>query len=166
MIILYSSILAFNILAFKTVKGFSGNKILHLVMFTCAFQLIFDVFIDLKYEGYWYGTKGIDWGVLPAYFILIPPVNMIFLNWFPFNKSLVKKVVYIGIWEVFLLSYEYITLLPEPWGYFHYGWWTLWHSALINPFLLLILVGFYKLIDRLEERVIVNRGMVEKNRYK
>jgi hypothetical protein len=43
-----------------------------------------------------------------------------------------------------------LTLLPEPWGYFHYGWWKLWHAAILDPILLLILLGFYKLICKLE----------------
>ena len=161
MIILYSSIIAFNLLAFKTVKRFSGNTILHIFVFTCALQLIFDVFIDIKYGGYWYGTKGIDWVVLPAYFILIPPVNLMFLNWFPFSKSLLKKIAYLGIWEVFLLCYEFITLFPEPWGFFHYGWWSIWHSAFINPFLLMSLLGYYKWVRMLEGKMIKNSGKVE-----
>ncbi|AKN53944.1 hypothetical protein AB434_1539 [Heyndrickxia coagulans] len=45
-----------------------------------------------------------------------------------------------------------ITLLPAPWGYFHYGWWNFTISALVNPFLLLSVVGFYKWIVWLENK--------------
>ncbi|MGM0903049.1 MAG: hypothetical protein ACQEXB_18370 [Bacillota bacterium] len=157
MIILYLSILTLNILAFKKVKRFSWNIITHIVVFTCAFQYIFDVFLDIKYKAYWYGTPGVDWALLPAYIFLIPPVNLMFLNWFPFNKSLLKQLAYFGIWEIALLSYEFIALLPEPWGYFHYGWWSLWHSALVNPILLVILLGYYKFVCKLENKVVQNR---------
>lgn len=150
MIILYSSVILFNLVAFKKVKKFSGNMILHIWIFTCAFQTLFDVFIDIKYQGYWYVTKGIDWSATPAYIALIPPVNLLFLNWFPFHQSWVRKIVYIGVWEVFLLLYEYLATRPEPWGFFRYGWWTLWHSAFINPLLLILLVGYYKLASNLE----------------
>lgn len=154
MIILYSSVVVLNSLAYKLVKKLSANSALHIWVFTCAFQLFFDIFIDVKYHGYWYGTQGIDWNVFPAYCALIPPVNLLFLNFFPFGRSLLRRIVYIAAWEVGLLGYELLALQPDPWGYFHYGWWSIWHSAVINPFLLLILTGYYKWILRLEARLI------------
>jgi hypothetical protein len=153
MVILLGSVIIFNFLAFKLVNRFSGNMILHIWIFTCFFQLLFDTFIDLKYHGYWYISKGIDWSALPGYTLLIPPINLLFLNWFPFNTSLIKRIAYIVVWEVALLCYEYIALLPEPWGFFHYGWWSLWHSAFINPILLIIILGYYKLVSTLEAKV-------------
>ncbi len=156
MVILYSAIVLFNLLAYKTVKRFSLNMITHIFAFTCACQYFFDIFVDLKYKAYWYGTQGVDWSLLPAYLFLIPPVNLMFLNWFPINKSIGKQILYILIWEIPLLAFEYITLLPEPWGFFHYGWWTLWHSALINPILLLILLGYYKWVNKIENILIIN----------
>jgi len=153
MILLYASVIFFNILAFITVKRFSKNLIVHIWSFTCAFQMIFDVFVDIKYHGYWYVTLGVDWAAFPAYTVLIPPVNLMFLNWFPFRKSLLAKLVYIGVWEVMLLFYEYCATLPEPWGFFHYGWWNLWISGFVNPLLLLTLVVYYKFILRLEENL-------------
>jgi hypothetical protein len=83
--------------------------------------------------------------------LLIPPVNMIFLSFFPFGNSFLTKMIYIVFWEFGLLLYECFTLLPSPIGYFHYGWWKLWYSALLNPFLLLSVVFFYKWIRKLEK---------------
>lgn len=153
MIVLSTSIIIFNLIAYKTVKRFSGNMIAHICLFTIAFQMVFDVFIDLKYAGFWYFTKGVDWIALPGYTVLIPPVNLMFLNWFPFDSSLLKGIFYVGVWELILLCYELITLLPEPWGFLHYGWWELWYSAFINPILLFILLRYYKLVLKLEEKV-------------
>lgn len=153
MIILYSSVILLNFFAYKKVKKLSGNIILHIWIFTCAFQILFDVFIDIKYQGYWYVTKGVDWSAFPAYTVLIPPVNLLFIQYFPFHQSWVRKIVYITGWEICLLLYEYLATMPEPWGFFHYGWWTLWHSAFVNPLLLLILLGYYKLVTRLEWKV-------------
>ncbi len=90
------------------------NLVTHIVVFTCAFQYLFDIFVDLKYQAYWYGTQGVDWPLL------------------------------------------HITLLPEPWGFFHYGWWTLWHSAILNPILLIILLGYYKWVWKIENKLIMN----------
>ena len=108
MILQIASVAVFNLILYKTIKGISANKIVHIWVFTIAFQLFFDIFIDLKYKGYWYFTQGIDWVALPAYTILIPPINLMFINWYPFNGSFMKKVSYFLIWEIFLLTYEAI----------------------------------------------------------
>ncbi|MCH1624066.1 hypothetical protein [Fredinandcohnia quinoae] len=150
MILLVCSIILFNFLLYKTVKGISVNKIVHLWTFTIAFQLFFDVFIDLKYKGYWYFTQGVDWVGTPAYIMLIPPVNIMFVNWYPFEKTIIIKIGYFLIWEIFLLGYETLALSPHPFGYFHYGWWNVWHSAVVNPVLLIIVLTYYKWICKLE----------------
>jgi hypothetical protein len=158
MIGLLIAIITFNIIGFKTNKSLSGNQILHIWMFTIATQVLFDTVIEFKYHAYWYFDKEVDWrGILP-HTILIPPVNMFFLNWFPHNGKLIQKLLFIFIFEVFMLGYELITLLPEPWGYFNYGWWKLWHAAIVNPILLLILLGYYRLVCRLENRALLRNG--------
>ncbi|MGG1679924.1 hypothetical protein ACIFOT_30030, partial [Neobacillus sp. NRS-1170] len=155
MIGLTIAIIAFNFIAFKTNKRLTNNQIFHIWAFTIAFQQIFDLYIDMKYHGYWYFTKNVDWKALPAHTVLIPPVNMMFLNWFPFNSSIVKKIMYIFVFVISILIYESVTLLPEPWGYFHYGWWKLWHAAIIDPILLFILLGYYKLVCKAEKNLII-----------
>ncbi|MCM3727881.1 hypothetical protein M3226_19690 [Neobacillus cucumis] len=145
----------FNLIALKIKKRISLSLMHQIWVFTIAFQTVFDVFVDFKYHGYWYFSKNIDWQEALALF-LVPPVNIVFLNYFPYKKTFMKKILYMTGWEIILLLYEVIALLPEPWGYFHYGWWTLWHSLVINPFLLLILLGYYKWIVKLEKRSTVS----------
>lgn len=150
MIGLLIAIITFNYIAFKTNKNLNANQIVHIWTFTSAFQALFDIIVEFKYLGYWYFSKGIDWqGLLPHMF-LVPAANVIFLNWFPFGKKITTQIIYIIISVIVILIYELITLLPEPWGFFHYGWWKLWHAALLDPVLLLILLGFYKWICKLE----------------
>lgn len=144
MVGMLAAIVIFNVTAFKTNKYLSTSQIAHLWSFTIAFQMAFDSFVDAKYHGYWYFTKAIDWKALPAHIMLLPPVNMMFINWFPFTGTFLQKLLYLICWEAFLLIYEGITILPEPWGYFHYGWWNLGISALVNPVLLIILILYYK----------------------
>lgn len=151
MILLFGSIIVFNVIAYKTVKRISGNKIVHIWLFTMFFQIFFDVFVSLKYKGYWYFGKGVDLISVPVYILLIPPVNLIFINWFPFNSSLLIKLRYFIIWEIITLTYEAITMLPHPYGYFHYGWWNMWYSMSINPVLLIILLSYYKWMSKLEK---------------
>ncbi|MBG9447385.1 hypothetical protein ABE66_23005 [Cytobacillus firmus] len=149
MIGLIVAIVSFNLIAFRTNKRLTPNQIVHIWAFTIAFQQSFDIIIEFKYHGYWYFDKEIDWiGILP-HTILIPPVNMMFLNWYPFKGKIIKQCFYILLWVISILVYETITLLPQPWGYFHYGWWTIWHSAVIDPILFLILLKYYKWISKL-----------------
>ncbi|WP_132748418.1 hypothetical protein [Scopulibacillus darangshiensis] len=151
MVGLILAVILFNGLAFKTNRRLTGNHIIHIWAFTVALQLLSDTFIDLKYHGYWYFTRGIDWRSIPALLVLIPPVNMMFINWYPFGRRLIERMRYIIYWVVFIMSYELITLLPEPWGYFHYGWWRIWYAIVVDPFLLLVVLNYYKFICKMEK---------------
>lgn len=156
MIGLIIAIILFNLIAFKTNKRLTANQIVHIWAFTIAFQMLFDLIVEFKFHGYWYFYKGVDWKGLLAHTVLIPPVNMMFLNWFPFNKPISQKITYLFFWVMGILMYETITLLPEPWGFFHYGWWKLWHAAIVDPVLLLILLGYYKWVCKLENQLLEN----------
>nr|WP_010531186.1 hypothetical protein [Lentibacillus jeotgali] len=144
------AIILFNLIAFTTNKRLTKNQIVHIWMFTIAFQILVDLFIDAKYHGYWYFTKGIELRDLPTLIVLIPPVNMIFVNGFPFGELLYKRVFYILCWVTAITFYEAVTTLPEPWGYFNHGWWNLRYSALVNPFLLVSVILYYKWICKIE----------------
>lgn len=131
-------------------KNLTKNMIMHIWAFTMVFEILFDVFVDEKTNGYSYFWKGIDWTNLLVYFLLIPPFNVMFLNWYPFHVSLLKRFFYIVLWVLFALFYEVLALLPQPWGYFHYGWWNLFYSAILDPILFMILLIFYKWICKIE----------------
>lgn len=152
MIGLLIAIISVNYIAFKKNKRLTANQIVHIWTFTIAFQVLFDLFIEFKYHGYWYFDREIDWAGLLPHLFLVPPVNIIFLNWFPHNSKVTKQIIYIILFVIAILIYEVITLLPAPWGYFHYGWWKLWYAAIINPVLLLILLAYYKWVCKLEKK--------------
>jgi len=153
MIGLIIAIILFNFIAFKTNKNLTTNQIIHIWLFTIAFQQTFDIFVDLKFNGYWYFTKNEDWEGLPAHIALLPPINMMFLNWYPFKSTITQKILYLFFWEIGTLLYEVITLIPEPWGFFNYGWWNLWYSVVLNPILFIILLGLYKWICSVENKL-------------
>ncbi|MFD0825877.1 hypothetical protein ACT8ZR_09380 [Neobacillus sp. M.A.Huq-85] len=154
MIGLIIAIIIVNFIAFYTNTRLTANQIVHIWTFTIAFQMNFDFYIDMEYKGYWYFTKNADWKELPTNIMLVPPVNMIFLNFFPFQKRIIKKVIFFIVFLIGMLIYEVIALLPEPWGYFHFGWWNLGYSVILDPILLLILLGYYKWICRIESKTI------------
>ncbi|MFP3126201.1 hypothetical protein OH784_26565 [Ectobacillus funiculus] len=151
MVLFVISIMLFNSVVYKMNKHLTKNQIVHIWQFTMILEIIFDIFIDEKTNGYWYFWKGIDWTNIIVYTLLIPPVNVIFLNWYPFNASCIKKIRYFAFWIAFILIYESLTLLPQPWGYFHYGWWEFSYSAILDPFLFIILRVYYKWIYKIEK---------------
>ncbi|WNF24688.1 hypothetical protein [Mesobacillus jeotgali] len=152
MIGLLLSVVIFNIIAFKMNKRLTLTHIVQIWTFTIAVQMLFDLIIEFKFHSYWYFGMGVDWEGLIPRTVLLPPVNLIFLNLYPFGKSVKIKIAFIICFVVAILMYELATLLPEPWGYFHYGWWKIWYSALIDPILLCCLLGFYKWILWLEKK--------------
>lgn len=154
MIGLLIAVVLFNFLAIKLNKKLNANRILHIWMFTSTFQLLFDTFIDFKYLGYWYFTQEIDWISILNIIFLVQPVNIIFLNYYPFKKKKYIKILFILCFNLIILLYEKIALLPEPWGYFHYGWWRIWYSAVINPILFFFLIFYYNYIVYLEQKII------------
>ena len=149
-------IILFNLFAFTTNKRLNKNQLLHIWTFTIAFQAVTETYIDFKYHGYWYFTKEINWWVLPAFTVLIPPVNIIFLNWYPFKQLFYKQMLYILCWVLAITLYELISLLPEPWGYFRHGWWRIWYSLLVNPVLLTAVLFYYKWVCNIEKQSFIN----------
>lgn len=148
---MFIAIFVFNVMAFTKVRHLSANQIVHIIVFTIVFQTLVDLYLDVKFHGYWYYQREIDFLSIPTLTMIIPPVNVMFLNWYPLNQPVRKQVLYIFCWTIPLLMYESLTLLPAPWGYFHYGWWNLWYSAIVDPILLIILVHYYKWILKIEK---------------
>ncbi|MFP3919259.1 hypothetical protein U5N28_15770 [Lysinibacillus telephonicus] len=145
------SVILFNTAAIITVKRFTKSQIVHIWTFTMILQFFVDLYLGYKYQAYWYFNKEIEWSSLPALTLLGPPVILLFLNRFPFQTSLLKRFLYIILWSIVLIIYEALASLPEPWGFFNYGWWKLAYSAPIYPFLLIIALSYYKWICSLEK---------------
>ncbi len=140
MVVLSISIILFNFIAWK-INRFPMLRVVHIWTFTIAFQMLFDIIIEFKYQAYWYFDKGIDLFGFLGHTLLIPPVNIMLLNWFPFHTSLIKKSMFIIAWTFAIMIYEILASLPEPWGFFHYGWWKLWYEIIALPILLFILLS-------------------------
>ncbi len=87
MIGLLISVLIFNLIAFKMNKRLLPSQVVQIWTFTIAFQMLFDLIVEFKFNSYWYFEPGVDWAELISRTVLIPPVNMIFLNLYPFEKK-------------------------------------------------------------------------------
>lgn len=55
------AIVLFNLIAFTTNKQLTKNQIVHIWMFTMAFHVISEVYLDFKYQGYWYFAGEFGW---------------------------------------------------------------------------------------------------------
>src|SRR5690242_19940192 len=101
MIGLITAIIIFNLISFKTNKRLTFNQILHIWTFSVAFQSVFDVFVVYKYEGYWFFKKNVlEWASILPHLLLVPPVNIMFLNWFPFRTKVTKQISYIFLFTI------------------------------------------------------------------
>ncbi|WP_319005755.1 hypothetical protein [Metabacillus niabensis] len=114
--------------------------------------------MEYKYGAYWYFDKGVDWLGLLAHIFLIPPVNMMFLNWYPSKSTLIKQLLYIIFWTCFVVIYEITAILPEPIGFFYLGWWEIWYDIFVAPILFVILIVYFKLILILEKMLLDSRS--------
>lgn len=153
MIGLATGIVVCIFIVLKMNKRLPMKHILQIWTFSAAFQTGFDVFMIVRHKGYWYfDRETIEYAAILPHLLLVPAVNIIFLNRYPFNRPRIKRVLYVAIWTVGIVIYELITLLPEPWGFLRYGWWNIWYSAGLDPILFFILVKYYRLIRRLDKK--------------
>ncbi|WP_040203400.1 CBO0543 family protein [Neobacillus jeddahensis] len=149
MIFLILLVIVFNLIAILIPKRISGIEILTTTLFSLYLETMANVFLDLKYDLYGYFTKGVNWASLLYVLGVYPPVNIVYLNYFPYKKQLLRKVVYILLWSVFAYIFEFLFLKT---GTFYYNGWKFWYSVIIYPLLYLILVGFHKFVKYLLSR--------------
>jgi hypothetical protein len=79
-------------------------------------------------------------------FWIYPAVNIMFLNFYPQQKNRMIKTLYFTGWSAFALAYEW---LATKTGLFHHNGWNLIYSIPIYPFLYLLLLINWKLINKL-----------------
>ncbi|WP_335378898.1 hypothetical protein [Bacillus sp. JJ1122] len=63
-----------------------------------------------------------------------------------------KRILFVALFVAVILLYELAALLPQPWGYFHYGSWKIGYSLIVDPIILYCLLGFYKWITFLDSK--------------
>ena len=107
-------------------KRISWLDIWSIVLLSLVVETFSDMILDLKLNLFGYIAPGDQWsGYLPIF--LYPPVNAIFVNYYPFQKSKFHKAIYFLGWTAFCLVYEVAALKS---GFFYYVKWKLWYSAL------------------------------------
>lgn len=143
------TVIVFNVVFWVMPKKLTSIEIFSTCMFAMVFQQLVDYALDIQLDLYGYFTKGTQWGYLIAIVGIYPAVNAIFLNFYQFMKTIAQKVWYIFGCSVFAVLYEW---LADKSGYFYHDEWKLWHSAIVYPFLFLILVYALKYVRTIIDR--------------
>ncbi|SDQ67166.1 hypothetical protein SAMN05216232_3014 [Virgibacillus subterraneus] len=136
MIFLLVSVAVFNLAAILVPKNISLIEIYGTILISIVLHLLIDIFLDLKYNLYGYFDKGVDSKTLIFTFGIYPAVNIIIVNLYPLVHGILSKTLYILIATIFALSYEVALLFVNI---FYHNEWRLWYSAIIYPFLLILL---------------------------
>ncbi len=146
MFLLFISVIIFGLVIYLMPKRISYFEMYTTSLFSTVLQLITDIYLEFKYNFYWYFSPGVDYITLWVVFWIYPSVNILFLNFYPTNKKFSTSVYYILGWTLFALVYEWVAV---NYGFFQYNGWKLWYSAIIYPFLYLLLYINWKIIRRL-----------------
>jgi len=143
MLFLILSVIVFSLIALFIPKRMCGIEIITTTLFALYLEALVNVFLDFKYDLYGYFSKGVDWRGLFYGFGIFGQVSIVYLNYFPYNKKLMSKVIYIIGWSVFAYIYELLFLWSKT---YYYNGWKYWYSLIIYPILYLILMYFHKYV--------------------
>ncbi|RHW41695.1 hypothetical protein D1B31_08260 [Neobacillus notoginsengisoli] len=130
---------------------FIPKRISYLEMYTTSLFAAFlgsfvDLYLDVKLHLYGFLTKGVNWGYIFILLIIYPAANILYLNFYPYQSRMGKKALYIISWSLVILCFEYFALQTKI---FYYGNWRLGYSAILYPFILMLLTLNHSFIRKL-----------------
>lgn len=143
------TVIVLNAVFWYMPKQLTAIEIFSTCMFALVFELIVNIYLDLKLDWYGYFKKGVQWGSMIAIFGIYPAANTIFLNYYQYMEKVKQKFWYIIGCSVLAVVYEW---LAEKSGYFYYHQWKLWYSAILYPIIFFILVLVFKFVRKLLHR--------------
>lgn len=146
MIFIFVCLIILNITALFIPKKLSKMEIYATSFFALTFGILTDVVLDLYFDLYGYLQEGVQLLAITAQLLAYPSVSLLFLNYYPFQKSLLKKWLYILVWSVFSTLFEWMSSMT---AFFYHNGWELWCSAVAYPFIFLILAWNLKFIRSL-----------------
>lgn len=148
MLFIIISVVFFYIIIYFMPKRLTLLEMYATAWFALTFVFAVDMYLSLKYGFYDYLVPGvIDYGTLIIVFGVFPAYNIIFLNFFPERRR--HQIIYILVHAVIITVYEWLCIQA---GAFHHLNWELWYSALLYPFILLILYFNFKILRVLKRR--------------
>ncbi|WP_404328627.1 CBO0543 family protein [Mesobacillus maritimus] len=148
-IFVYISSFTLAVIAYLIPKKLKLYDIYATSMFAALFGLLVDAIIALKYQFYVLDKPGIQIPALIGQVVMYSSTSIILLNFYPFGKSVKKKLIYILSFTLITIVFEFICYKV---GFIKYNEWKMWHSVLSYPFLIYLLVLHYKFFRWLVER--------------
>ncbi|MGV3463744.1 MAG: CBO0543 family protein [Heyndrickxia sp.] len=130
-------------------KRLSFAEMYYTSYFAILFNVLVDVYLDFRLDLYGYFNKGPDYQMVFVLVGIFPPISIIYLNGFPYDKKLFLKLLYIFIWLVIAIIYDYLSLKC---GLLYYKNWSLLYSALCYPPILIITALNLRLIRWLTQK--------------
>uniref|UniRef100_UPI00403F6900 CBO0543 family protein n=1 Tax=Niallia sp. XMNu-256 TaxID=3082444 RepID=UPI00403F6900 len=147
-IFIYITFITFNIVAFIVPKRISKIEIYATCFFAYAYGLTTDMVFDLHYNLYGYFQPGFQWLSLLGIILYFPSINVLFLNYYPSEKRIFKKGLYILCWSIFSILFEWISLQTE---FFYHNGWKLLYSGLLYPIIFFTLVINMRFVQRINK---------------
>ncbi|WP_102028439.1 CBO0543 family protein [Salirhabdus sp. Marseille-P4669] len=142
MVFLIISIIIFHFILYLVPKKIKRHEIYSIALFSIVLGFCSDVLFDLKYNFYGYFEKGPQLaGFLPI-LGLFSPAGILFLNFYPFHKTIAMKCTYILVWTLFCLVFEYFSIV---FGFFYHNEWKFLYSAIAYPILLLLQIVHFRI---------------------
>ncbi|WP_051348396.1 hypothetical protein [Peribacillus kribbensis] len=145
-ILVYIFFIILIAVAYFVPKNLTKSELYTTSIFAVMYGLMTDEVLDLHYNLYGYFKHGFQWQGFLSSFMYFIPVSILFLNFFPVAGSTLKKIKYIIMWAIFSVVFEWLILQT---AYLYYNGWKLWYSALLYPFIFLILFTNLKLFRKL-----------------
>ncbi|WP_134683376.1 CBO0543 family protein [Brevibacillus migulae] len=146
MLLLLISIVVLNAIAFLIPKKLTRLEIYVTSLFAVYFAVQVDVYLNLRHDMYGYFSTGANYRSLLVIWGLYPAFSIIFLNLYPYQSRVSRKIAYL-LWMT-LLSTALEWLFSRGFGFFYHGSWKLIYSFFTYPFLLVALLLHLHLIRK------------------
>lgn len=139
----------FALVAYIIPKKMKMYEIYATSIFAALFGLLVDTVLAIKYKFYVLDQPGVQIPPLVGQVILYSATNIILLNLYPYNRSIIWRILYIFIFALLTIAFEWLCF---HFGFIKYYEWKPWYSALSYPFLSYFLVLHYRFFQWLVKR--------------
>lgn len=146
MILLFPSIAVFVLIIIFMPKKLTLMEYYSSTLGSMIIQIITDFYLAKHFHLYHYFSPSTYWLTLLVFFLIYPSINIIFLNFFQQMCSTSHKNFYILFFVIFSIFYEWMATKTN---FFYYTGWKLCYSAIIYPFLYIILLLNLKLVRKI-----------------
>jgi hypothetical protein len=143
MIYLIITLIILNTAVFLVPKHITSNEMYTSGLFALVIGLITDLFLDLKFDLYDLFNKDIEFKDLLISVGSYASANILFLNFYPFKKGILRKLFHISFWTFLFIIHEICLLY---FGLFRYNRWNILYSIFTYPVIFLILLANLKFI--------------------